>query len=100
MQKGNVNGALKLLYARQYMQNGILPLNQETLHLLKLKHPEPAKSLVKCFVITDIPESVHPIIFESITPEVIRTSKKSQVTCKAIAITVGWIVTTQWAKSV
>ena len=38
MQKGNVNGALKLL--TNNMSNGILPLTDETLHLLRTKHPE------------------------------------------------------------
>jgi len=34
MSKGNVNGAIKLL--SRNIQNGILPLNDETLELLKL----------------------------------------------------------------
>jgi len=34
MQKGNANGALKLLSDK--MQNGILPLNQETLNLFTI----------------------------------------------------------------
>ena len=38
MRKGNVNGALKLL--TNNMSNGILPLTDETLHLLRTKHPE------------------------------------------------------------
>ena len=37
--KGNVNGALKLL--ANIMSNGILPLSNKTLELLKHKHPEP-----------------------------------------------------------
>ena len=36
--KGNLNGALKLLMNN--MLNGILPLTDETLQLLKQKHPE------------------------------------------------------------
>ena len=36
--KGNVNGALKLL--TQNMSNGILPLNDKTLTMLKQKHQE------------------------------------------------------------
>ena len=38
MEKGNVNGTLKVL--TNNMSNGILPLNDETLTLLKDKHPE------------------------------------------------------------
>ena len=38
MQKFDVNGALKLL--TNNMANGILPLNEETLKLIKQKHPE------------------------------------------------------------
>ena len=38
MQKGNVNSAIKLL--TNNMSGGVLPLNQETLELLRLKHPE------------------------------------------------------------
>ena len=38
MHKGNVNGALKIL--TNNMSSGILPLTDETLQLLKLKHPD------------------------------------------------------------
>ena len=38
MQKGNVNGALKIL--SNNMSGGILPLTDEILPLLKLKHPD------------------------------------------------------------
>ena len=38
MNKGNVNGALKLL--TENMSNGILPLNDKTSTMLKQKHPE------------------------------------------------------------
>ena len=37
MQKGNVNGALKIL--TNIVSSGILPLTDETLQLLELKHP-------------------------------------------------------------
>ena len=36
MQKGNANGALKIL--TNNMSGGILPLTDETLELLELKH--------------------------------------------------------------
>ena len=38
MQKGNVNGALKLL--TNDMSNGILPLTDEIVHLSRTRHPE------------------------------------------------------------
>ena len=38
MQKGNVNGALKLL--TNNMSNGILPLTDEIVHLSRTRHPE------------------------------------------------------------
>ena len=38
MQKGNVNGSLKILINN--MSDGILPLTDETLPLLELKHPD------------------------------------------------------------
>ena len=38
MSKGNVNGALELL--TENMSNGILPLNDKTLKMLKQKHSE------------------------------------------------------------
>ena len=38
MQKGNVNGALKLL--TNNMSNGILPLTDEILHLSRTRHPD------------------------------------------------------------
>ena len=37
MWKGNINSAMKLL--TDHMQNGILPLNDQTLHQIKQKHP-------------------------------------------------------------
>ena len=39
MQKGNVNGAMKIL--TNNMQNGVLPLNKETISCLRQKHSEP-----------------------------------------------------------
>ena len=41
MQKGNISSALKLL--SDNMQNGILPLNDETLRMLKQKHPKSSR---------------------------------------------------------
>ena len=69
MQKGNVNGAIKLL--TNNMQNGILPLTKETIKLLKQKHPDPSPA-VEEVLLPDKPEAVHPIKFENINADVIR----------------------------
>ena len=69
MQKGNVNGAIKLL--SNNMQNGVLPLTDDTLKLLKIKHPEPAETSADV-LLTDIPEKIHPIKFEDINADTIR----------------------------
>ena len=69
MKKGNINGALKLL--SNNMQNGVLPLNEDTLKLLKQKHP-PAKPASPEILLSDPPKQVHPVIFESITAETIQ----------------------------
>ena len=42
MKNGNVNAAINLL--SENMKNGTLPLNNETLKQLKLKHPQPKKA--------------------------------------------------------
>lgn len=64
MHKGNVNGAIKLL--SNSMQNGILPLNDETLKLLRQKHPLPTEP-VEDILLPDQPGAVHSIKFENIT---------------------------------
>ena len=69
MQKGNVNGAIKIL--TNNMQNGILPLNKETLNNLKLKHPK-AKPAPDEILLNDLPEEVHPVKFEAIDEEYVR----------------------------
>ena len=69
MQKGNVNGAIKLLIIN--MQNGILPLNDTTLNQLKFKHSE-AKEGDQMALLSDLPTKVHPIKFDSIDAELVR----------------------------
>eukprot|EP00794_Sanderia_malayensis_P006354 gene6354-7082_t len=69
MQKGNVNGAIKLL--SDNMQNNILPLNASTLNSLKLKHPE-AKKAASEVLFDDIVSSIHPVKFEEISGESVR----------------------------
>ena len=63
MQEGNVNGALKLL--SDNMQNGILPLNNETLMLLKEKHPEP-KNVSEDVMFQGPLQRIHPIAYNAI----------------------------------
>ena len=71
MNKGNVNGAIKLLTNK--MQNGVLPLNNETLNLLKQKHPQPSPATAEV-LLPDVPEKVHPIKFENINADTARNA--------------------------
>ena len=50
------------------MKNGILPLIGQTLNQLKSKHPE-EKEASQEILLTDTPETIHPIKFESIDVE-------------------------------
>ena len=52
------------------MRNGILPLNNETLNLLRLKHPDP-KDAHESVMLSDIPERKN-LKFEVIDAETIR----------------------------
>ena len=61
MKKGNVNGALKLLTSN--MSNGILPLDDKTLSLLKQKHPTSSDLNEEAFLRGEKP-SVHLVVFE------------------------------------
>ena len=69
MHKGNVNSAIKLL--KNNMESGILSLNNDTLKLLKQKHPKPAKAC-EDVLLPDKPESVHFVKFETIDGELVR----------------------------
>ena len=69
MQRGNVNSAIKLI--TNNMQNGILPLDKNTLNLLKQKHPEPAASTEEV-LLPDKPETAHEIKYENINAESVR----------------------------
>ena len=55
------------------MQNGILQLDTKTLNLLRQKYP-PSENPDSSLLFKDIPEKVHPIRFESITAESIKTA--------------------------
>ena len=69
MKKGNINAALKLI--TNNMQDGILPLNSETLNKLKEKHPK-SKNANNDVLLTSVPQDVHPIMFAGIDEEMIR----------------------------
>ena len=66
MRKGNLNAATNLL--TENMRNGILPLNNETLNLLRLKHSAPKDAHEKV-MLSDVPERIHPVKFEVIDAE-------------------------------
>ena len=53
------------------MKKGILPLTGQTLNQRKLKHPEEKEASQK-ILLTDTPETIHPIKFESIDAEKIQ----------------------------
>ncbi len=68
MQKGNVNGAIKLL--TNNMKGGILPLNNETMELLRTKHPDGKEANEEALLPGEIP-TVEPIIFETIDEQMV-----------------------------
>ena len=69
MRKGNINSAIKLL--ADNMQNGILPLNDKTLHRIKQKHPH-GKDAHTDVLLPDIPEEIRPIKFRQIDVESVK----------------------------
>ena len=75
MRKGNVNAAINL--PTENMRNGILPLNNETSNLFRLKHPVP-KDAHESVMLSDVPERMHPVKFEVITAEMIKTAMKTR----------------------
>ena len=66
MQSGNINGAIKLL--SNNMENGVLPLNEETLNLLYQKHPDANKASSN-ILLPDQPAQIHSIRYEVINAE-------------------------------
>ena len=69
MKKGNVNGALKLLTSN--MSNGILPLDDKTLSLLKQKHPV-SSDLNEEVLLRGEKPFVHPVVFEDIGDSMVK----------------------------
>ena len=68
MQKGNVNGALKLLTNER--SNGILPLTEETLSQLEIKHPDNRDDSADVPLNGPIKE-IYPIDFDAIDEEMV-----------------------------
>ena len=69
IRKGNIHSAMKLL--ADNMKNGILPLNDQTLHQIKQNHPH-GKDVHSEVLLPDIPEEIHPIKFHSIDAESVK----------------------------
>ena len=68
MSKGNVSGTLKLL--TNSMSNGILPLSDKPLDLLKQKHPEPNGSLPETLLQGPI-RPIHPVAYDDINESLV-----------------------------
>ena len=75
MQKGNAIGALWLL--TNNMSNGILPLTDETLHLLHTKHPRMQNACEKILLQEPI-KQVYPVIENAIDKTLISKSALKQ----------------------
>ena len=71
MQKGKVNGALKIL--TNNMRGSILPVTDETLQLLELKHPD-AKDTSQQALLQGPIQNMHPIVFDDIDEELIKNA--------------------------
>ena len=69
MQKGNFNGALKLL--TDNMDHGILPLNDESISKIKMKHPQ-ASAPDPIILLPDEAQNIHSIKYEDISAEKVR----------------------------
>ena len=69
IRKGNINSAMKLL--ADNMKNGILPLNDQTLHQIKQKHRH-GKDAHREVLLPNIPEEIHSIKFHSIDADSVK----------------------------
>ena len=67
-----MNSALKLLMSN--ISNGILPLDDKTLSLLKQKHPV-SSELNEELLLTGEKLSVHPVVFEDIDENMVKEVK-------------------------
>ena len=64
MRKGNVNGSFKLL--TEIMSTGILPLNDNTLNMLKQKHPEANETPQEVLILNE--DMDEPLILKAVMP--------------------------------
>ena len=69
MEKGNVNGSLKLLASN--ISNGILPLDDKTLSLLRQKHPA-SSELNEGVLLRGEKPSAYPVVIEGIDESMVR----------------------------
>ena len=69
MQKSNANGALRLL--TNNMNNGILPLFDETLQILSLKHSEAQQAHHEA-LLQGPKKQMHSIVYEDIDEDLVR----------------------------
>ena len=69
MRKANINSAMKLL--ADNIQNGILPLNDQTLYQIKQKYPH-GKDAYPEVLLPDLPEEIHAIKFHSSDAESVK----------------------------
>ena len=89
MEKGNVNGALKLLTSN--ISNGIVPLDDKTLILLKQKHPA-SNELNEEVLLRGEKPSVHSVVFEDIDDNMVKeaTLKTKGGSCPSGLDADGW----------
>ena len=76
MQNGNVNGAIKIL--TNNMGGGVLPLNDETLELLRQKYPEGKRAVEDAVLQGPIPTanpSVYDVIDEALVLKAAQITK-------------------------
>ena len=73
MSKGNVNSAIKLL--TNNMGNGILPLNEDTINLLKVKHPD-GKKVREDATLQGPIQTVEDVIFDVIDDKMVFEAAK------------------------
>ena len=73
MQKGNVNGAIKVL--SNNMKGGVLPLNDETLNSLAQKH-EKASEIREDITLQEAVNKIIPIVFHVIDETIVLKAAK------------------------
>ena len=72
MAKGNID--LTLILLTNNMENGVLPLNKDTLSRLIQKHPK-GQMASQGILLNGLLQNVHPVKFQSIDKEMISSDK-------------------------